>query len=77
MGIGIVIGAHQSIGFKAILILGNEEQKAKYLPDVATGRKMAAFALTEPGSGSDAASIKTKAVPRKAILNYETNLLLS
>lgn len=63
LGIGIVIGAHQSIGFKAILILGNEEQKAKYLPDVATGRKMAAFALTEPGSGSDAASIKTKAVP--------------
>ena len=68
LGIGIVIGAHQSIGFKAILILGNEEQKAKYLPDVATGRKMAAFALTEPGSGSDAASIKTKAVPRNAIL---------
>jgi len=63
LGIGIVIGAHQSIGFKAILILGNEEQKAKYLPDVATGRKMAAFALTEPGSGSDAASIKTRAVP--------------
>ena len=43
--------------------MGNEEQKAKYLPDVATGRKMAAFALTEPGSGSDAASIKTRAVP--------------
>jgi len=63
LGIGIVIGAHQSIGFKAILILGNEEQKAKYLPDVATGRKMAAFALTEPGSGSDAASIQTRAVP--------------
>merc|ERR1719454_2227449 len=62
LGIGIVIGAHQSIGFKAILILGNDEQKAKYLPDVATGRKMAAFALTEPGSGSDAASIKTQAV---------------
>jgi len=63
LGIGIVIGAHQSIGFKAILILGNDEQKAKYLPDVATGRKMAAFALTEPGSGSDAASVKTRAVP--------------
>lgn len=63
LGIGIVIGAHQSIGFKAILILGNEEQKAKYLPDVATGRKIAAFALTEPGSGSDAASIQTRAVP--------------
>ena len=45
------------------MILGNDEQKAKYLPDVATGRKMAAFALTEPGSGSDAASVKTRAVP--------------
>merc|ERR1712131_544540 len=53
----------EAIGFKAILILGNEEQKAKYLPDVVTGRKMAAFALTEPGSGSDAASIQTRAVP--------------
>jgi len=62
LGIGIVVGAHQSIGFKAILICGNEEQKQKYLPDLATGRKVAAFALTEPGSGSDAASIQTRAV---------------
>ena len=63
LGIGIVVGAHQSIGFKAILICGNDEQKEKYLPDLATGRKVAAFALTEPGSGSDAASIQTRAVP--------------
>jgi len=62
LGIGIVVGAHQSIGYKAILLCGNDEQKEKYLPDLATGRKMAAFALTEPGSGSDAASIKTQAV---------------
>merc|ERR1712142_1091508 len=62
LGIGIVVGAHQSIGYKAILICGNDAQKEKYLPDLATGRKMAAFALTEPGSGSDAASIKTQAV---------------
>jgi len=63
LGMAIVIGAHQSIGYKAILICGNDAQKEKYLPDLATGRKMAAFALTEPGSGSDAASIQTRAVP--------------
>ncbi|MCL4123338.1 UNVERIFIED_CONTAM: hypothetical protein GTU68_016458, partial [Idotea baltica] len=53
LGVGITLGAHQSIGFKGILILGNEAQKKKYLPDVASGSKMAAFALTEPSSGSD------------------------
>lgn len=62
LGVGITLGAHQSIGFKGILIAGNPEQKKKYLPDVATGAKVAAFCLTEPGSGSDAASIKSKAV---------------
>lgn len=63
LGVGIVLGAHQSIGFKGILLFGNPEQKAKYLPKVATGENIAAFALTEPASGSDAASIKTRAVP--------------
>jgi len=62
LGVGITIGAHQSIGFKGILLFGNPEQKAKYLPKLATGEHVAAFALTEPASGSDAASIKTKAV---------------
>jgi len=61
LGVGIFIGAHQSIGFKGILICGNEEQKAKYLPKLASGEQFAAFALTEPSSGSDANSIKTKA----------------
>ena len=42
---------------QGILIAGNEEQKAKYLPKVASCEHMAAFALTEPGSGSDANSI--------------------
>ncbi|CBY11738.1 unnamed protein product [Oikopleura dioica] len=73
LGVGIVMGAHQSIGFKAILICGNEEQKAKYLPDVATGRKFAAFALTEPGSGSDAASIQTRATPSEDGKTYYLN----
>lgn len=54
LGIGICLGAHQSIGFKGILLYGTEKQKAKYLPDVATGKNIAAFCLTEPSSGSDA-----------------------
>ena len=62
LGVGIALGAHQSIGFKGILLRGNPEQKAKYLPTLATGEKFAAFCLTEPASGSDAASIQTKAV---------------
>jgi hypothetical protein len=45
-----------------ISLVGTPEQKEKYLPDLATGRKIAAFALTEPSSGSDANSIRTRAV---------------
>ncbi|XP_068245843.1 LOW QUALITY PROTEIN: very long-chain specific acyl-CoA dehydrogenase, mitochondrial-like [Palaemon carinicauda] len=62
LGVGITLGAHQSIGFKAILICGNEEQKAKYLPSVASGEKLHVFCLTEPTSGSDAGSIRSRAV---------------
>lgn len=61
LGVGIYLGAHQSIGFKGILLSGNEEQKRKYLPSLATGEKIAAFCLTEPSSGSDAASIRSHA----------------
>ncbi|MEQ2194498.1 hypothetical protein XENOCAPTIV_030168 [Xenoophorus captivus] len=62
LGVGITLGAHQSIGFKGILLFGNKAQKEKYLPKLATGEHIAAFCLTEPASGSDAASIKTTAV---------------
>ncbi|XP_033104103.1 very long-chain specific acyl-CoA dehydrogenase, mitochondrial-like [Anneissia japonica] len=62
LGIGITLGAHQSIGFKGILLFGNPEQKAKYLPKLAVGDEIAAFCLTEPSSGSDASSIRSKAV---------------
>ncbi|XP_069563751.1 very long-chain specific acyl-CoA dehydrogenase, mitochondrial [Brachyistius frenatus] len=62
MGVGITLGAHQSIGFKGILLFGNPAQKEKYLPKLASGENIAAFCLTEPASGSDAASIKTIAV---------------
>mmetsp|Transcript_51630 Transcript_51630/g.144325 ORF Transcript_51630/g.144325 Transcript_51630/m.144325 type:complete len:110 (-) Transcript_51630:246-575(-) len=54
--------AHQSIGLKGILLNGNAAQQSKYLPRLATGEHMAAFALTEPSSGSDAQSIRTRAV---------------
>lgn len=57
----LTIGAHSSIGMKALLLFGTKEQKAKYLPKLATGEMIAAFCLTESGAGSDAASIKTSA----------------
>ena len=62
LGLGITIGAHQSIGFKGILLYGTPEQKQKYLPKVSTEKVYAAFALTEPSSGSDAGSIRCRAV---------------
>lgn len=58
----LTLGAHSSIGMKGILLFGTDEQKAKYLPRLASGEHIAAFCLTEAGSGSDAASIKTNAV---------------
>ena len=57
----LTIGAHTSIGLKGLLLFGTDEQKQRYLPKLATGEWLAAFCLTEPGSGSDAASIKTSA----------------
>ncbi|XP_043359547.1 very long-chain specific acyl-CoA dehydrogenase, mitochondrial-like [Dermochelys coriacea] len=61
LGVGITLGAHQSIGFKGLLLYGTPQQKEKYLPQLATGETIAAFCLTEPSSGSDAASIRTTA----------------
>lgn len=57
----LTIAAHSSIGMKGLLLWGNAEQKKKYLPKLASGEMIAAFCLTEPGAGSDAASIKTSA----------------
>jgi len=57
-----VIGAHTGIGAMAIYLDGTEEQKKKYLTPLARGEKIAAFALTEPNAGSDAASIQTRAI---------------
>ena len=50
-----------SLGSFAIIVYGTEEQKKKYLPDIAAGKRLAAFALTEPTAGSDASAIKTTA----------------
>ena len=58
----IGMGVHQSIGFKGIAIFGTDEQKERFLPDLAAGRKLAGFALTEPEAGSDAYNIQSRAV---------------
>jgi alkylation response protein AidB-like acyl-CoA dehydrogenase len=58
----LTIGAHSSIGMKGLLLFGTPEQKARYLPKLASGEFIAAFCLTESGAGSDAASIRTQAV---------------
>ena len=60
--LAIVLGVHQSIGYKGIALFGSDEQKERWLPDLATGRKLAAFALTEPEAGSDAYGIQSRAV---------------
>ncbi len=59
------LGAHQSIGVKGLLLFGSEELRLRYLPRAATGELVAAFALTESGSGSDAAAIQTRAERRE------------
>ena len=59
--VSLTIGAHSSIGMKGLLLFGNAEQKARYLPRLATGEMIAAFCLTESGAGSDAAAIRTTA----------------
>jgi acyl-CoA dehydrogenase family protein 9 len=59
--IAVTLGAHQSIGLKSILLFGTDDQKKRYLPKLATGEMVAAFALTEPSAGSDAAAIQTRA----------------
>jgi len=73
LGISTMLGGHQSIGFKGILLFGNDEQKARFLPRLASGEDIACFALTEPSSGSDAASIRSKAVPTSDGKNWILN----
>jgi alkylation response protein AidB-like acyl-CoA dehydrogenase len=71
----IFVNAHQSIGIRALLLFGTEEQKKNWLPALCTGEKLAAFALTEPQAGSDASNVQTTAIPspdgKTYILNGE------
>src|SRR5919199_2862209 len=60
--LSVVMGVHQSIGMKGIVLYGTDDQKERFLPDLASGRKLAAFALTEPEAGSDAYSLRSRAV---------------
>ncbi|QYR24315.1 acyl-CoA dehydrogenase family protein [Paenibacillus sp. sptzw28] len=60
---GVILSVHTSVGTLPILHFGTEEQRMKYVPKLASGEWLGAFALTEPGAGSDAASIRTSAVP--------------
>ncbi len=59
--VAITVAAHTSLGTMPILLFGTEEQKRQWLPDLASGRRLAAFGLTEPGAGSDAAATQTRA----------------
>lgn len=69
----IFVNAHHSIGMRALLLFGTEEQKQKWLPDLVSGKKLAAFALTEPEAGSDAANVQTLATPSSDGSRYVLN----
>jgi alkylation response protein AidB-like acyl-CoA dehydrogenase len=59
--VAITVAAHHSLGTLPIYYYGNEEQKQQWLPELASGKKLAAFGLTEPGAGSDAGATRTRA----------------
>ncbi len=60
--VALTIGAHSSIGMRGLLLFGTDAQRKRWLPRLATGEMIAAFCLTEPGAGSDAAAVRTAAV---------------
>jgi alkylation response protein AidB-like acyl-CoA dehydrogenase len=59
--VAITVAAHTSLGTMPFLLYGTEEQKREWLPDLASGKRLAAFGLTEPGAGSDAGATRTRA----------------
>ena len=69
--VGIIVAAHTSLASNHIFLAGNEDQKRKYIPKLATGEFIGAWGLTEPGAGSDAGSARTTAVRKgdKWVLN--------
>ena len=62
--VAITVAAHTSLGTMPIFLFGSDEQKDRWLPDLASGRRLAAFGLTEPDAGSDAGATRTTAEPR-------------
>jgi acyl-CoA dehydrogenase family protein 9 len=71
--LAVYFGAHQSIGCKGIVLFGSDDQKTRWLPRCASGECVAAFCLTEPGSGSDAQAMKTTAIPSADGSHYVLN----
>jgi len=69
----IFVNAHHSIGMRALLLFGTEEQKRRWLPSLVSGASLAAFALTEPEAGSDAANVQTTATPSADGTHYILN----
>jgi acyl-CoA dehydrogenase len=62
--VGVILSVHTSVGTNPILYFGTEEQKQKYVPKLAAGEYLGAFCLTEPSAGSDAGSLKARAVKK-------------
>lgn len=60
--LGVILSVHTSVGTNPIVYFGNEEQKQKYVPKLATGKYLGAFCLSEPSAGSDAANLKSRAI---------------
>jgi alkylation response protein AidB-like acyl-CoA dehydrogenase len=69
----VFVNAHHSIGIRALLLFGTPEQKRRWLPPLASGEQLAAFALTEPEAGSDAANVQTRAEPEADGSHYILN----
>jgi alkylation response protein AidB-like acyl-CoA dehydrogenase len=69
----VFVNAHHSIGIRALLLFGTEEQRRHWLPPLVRGQKLAAFALTEPEAGSDAANVQTTATPSSDGKTYVLN----
>ncbi len=72
-GTALFVNAHHSIGPRALVLFGTPEQQARYLPKLASGEHLSAFALTEPEAGSDAANVQTTATPTPDGSGYTIN----
>src|SRR5437879_9484974 len=69
----VFVNAHHSIGMRALLLFGTAEQQRRWLPPLIRGEQLAAFALTEPEAGSDAANVQTRAQPSADGSHYVLN----